>query len=35
MLDDPMYLVQPWVRTSQFRKQADGKGWNPTPCTAD
>jgi len=34
MLDDPQYLQQSWVRTSQFRKQADTKGWNPTPCSA-
>ena len=34
MLEDPTYLLQPWVRTSQFRKQADAKGWNPTPCSA-
>ena len=34
MLDDPQYLAQPWVRTSQFRKQPDAKGWNPTPCSA-
>ena len=34
MLDDSQYLGQPWVRTSQFRKQADAKGWNPTPCSA-
>ncbi len=34
MLEDSQYLVQPWVRTSQFRKQPDAKGWNPTPCSA-
>ena len=34
MLDDPVYLQQPWVRTSQFRKQPDARGWNPTPCSA-
>ena len=34
ILDDPQYLQQPWVRTNQFRKQADAKGWNPTPCSA-
>jgi hypothetical protein len=34
ILDDSQYLVQPWVRTNQFRKQADAKGWNPTPCSA-
>ncbi len=34
MLEDAQYLVQPWVRTSQFRKQADARGWAPTPCVA-
>jgi len=34
MLEDPVYLQQPWVRTSQFKKQADARGWNPTPCSA-
>jgi hypothetical protein len=33
MLEDPAYLLQPWVRTSQFKKQADAKGWSPTPCS--
>jgi hypothetical protein len=34
MLEDSQYLGQPWVRTNQYRKQADAKGWNPTPCSA-
>ena len=34
MLDDPQYLLQPWVRTSQFKKQPNAEGWNPTPCSA-
>jgi hypothetical protein len=34
MLEDPGYLLQPWVRTSQFRRQPDAKDWNPTPCSA-
>jgi hypothetical protein len=34
LLDDSQYLQQPWVRTNQFRKQADATGWNPTPCSA-
>jgi hypothetical protein len=34
MLDDAQYLQQPWVRTSQFKKQATASGWNPTPCSA-
>jgi len=33
VLEDPQYLAQPYVRSVQFRKQADGKGWKPTPCT--
>ncbi|MBV9503833.1 MAG: hypothetical protein JO323_02390 [Acidobacteriia bacterium] len=32
MVDDPTYLNQPFVRTYQFKKQADGTGWNPMPC---
>ena len=34
MVDDPQYLVQPYVKTYQFKKQADASGWNPTPCSA-
>ena len=32
MLDDPVYLTQPFVRTYQFKKEAAGAGWDPTPC---
>lgn len=32
MVDDPMYLTQPFVRSYQFKKAPDGKGWDPTPC---
>lgn len=31
-VEDPMYLNQPFVRSYQFKKQADSKGWNPMPC---
>jgi hypothetical protein len=31
-VEDPEYLNQPFIRTYQFKKQADGKGWNPMPC---
>ena len=34
MLDDPQYLTQSFVRTSQFKKLPDAAGWNPTPCSA-
>lgn len=32
MVDDPVYLTQPFVRTYQFKQQPDAKGWDPTPC---
>jgi hypothetical protein len=34
IVDDPMYLTQSFIVSSQFRKQADAKGWEPTPCSA-
>jgi hypothetical protein len=34
IVDDARYLTQPFVVSSQFRKQADAKGWEPTPCSA-
>jgi len=32
ILEDPQYLAQPYVRSVQFKKQADNRGWKPTPC---
>ena len=34
VLEDPQYLAQAYVRSVQFKKQADGKGWHPTACGA-
>jgi len=34
MVDDPQYLEGSYVVTSQFKKEADGSKWDPTPCTA-
>jgi hypothetical protein len=34
IVDDPAYLNQPFVTSTNFKKQADAAGWNPTPCTA-
>jgi hypothetical protein len=34
ILDDPQYLAQPYVTTTQFKKVPDRSGWNPTPCSA-
>ena len=34
VVDDAKYLRQPFIVTTQFKKQADAKGWEPTPCSA-
>jgi hypothetical protein len=34
IVEDPMYLNQPFITSTNFKKQADASGWNPTPCTA-
>ena len=31
---DPAYLAQPFWTSTQFKKQNDGSGWSPTPCSA-
>ncbi len=33
-VNDPEYLVQPYLTTTHFKKEADASGWNPTPCGA-
>ena len=34
VVDDPQYLRLPFIVSSQFKKEADGSKWHPTPCTA-
>jgi hypothetical protein len=34
VVDDPTYLQEPFVTSTNFKKQADASGWNPTPCSA-
>jgi hypothetical protein len=34
IVDDRQYLQQPFIVSSQFKKEADGSKWEPTPCTA-
>ena len=34
IVEDPEHLTTPWVTSSNFKKQADSTGWNPTPCSA-
>jgi hypothetical protein len=34
VVTDPMYLREPFIISSHFKKQADQTGWNPTACSA-
>ncbi len=34
IVDDPQFLMEPFVTSTNFKKQADATGWNPTPCSA-
>ena len=34
VVTDPTYLRVPWVTSTDFRKQADAAGWDPSPCSA-
>jgi hypothetical protein len=34
IVDDAKYLRQPFIVTTQFKKQTDAKGWDPTPCSS-
>jgi hypothetical protein len=31
---DPEYLAAPYWTSTQFKRQADASGWNPTPCSS-
>jgi hypothetical protein len=33
IVEDPENLTEPFVTSTNFKKQADGTGWNPRPCT--
>jgi len=33
-VNDPTYLDYPLLLSTQFKKQADGSHWDPTPCSA-
>ena len=32
VVEDPMYLSQPFYTSSHFKLEPDGSKWNPTPC---
>ena len=33
-VEDPQNLAQPFITSSNFKKEADGSKWNPQPCKA-
>ncbi|MEQ1579783.1 MAG: hypothetical protein ABL964_04240 [Steroidobacteraceae bacterium] len=35
VVTDPMYLRQPFVVATHFKKEPDGSKWNPQPCRTD
>jgi hypothetical protein len=34
IVEDPAYLNVPFITSTHFKKQADSRGWNSTPCSA-
>jgi hypothetical protein len=34
VVEDTKYLRQPFILSTQFKKQTDASGWEPTPCSA-
>jgi hypothetical protein len=34
VVEDPVYLARPFIVSSNFKKEADGSRWDPTPCSA-
>lgn len=34
VVEDPLYLQQPYTTSVQFKKQLNASGWDPTPCSS-
>jgi hypothetical protein len=34
VVEDPLYLQQPFIVSSQFKKETDASKWDPKPCAA-
>jgi hypothetical protein len=34
LVNDPTYLTETFITSTNLRKQSDSSGWNPTPCSA-
>ena len=35
VVDDPKYLQQPFITSTNFKLERDASKWNPTPCKTD
>ena len=35
IVNDPKYLTQEFITSTDFRKEPDGAKWKPAPCAAD
>jgi hypothetical protein len=35
IVNDPKYLGQEFITSTDFRKEPDGSKWSPTPCSSD
>jgi hypothetical protein len=35
IVEDPKYLTEPFVTSTDFKKIPDGAGWSPSPCVAN
>jgi len=33
-VDDPVYLTEPYLTSTHFKKEADASGWKPAPCSS-
>jgi len=34
VVEDPQYLQQPFITSTQFKAESDGAGWDPSPCSS-
>jgi hypothetical protein len=34
IVEDPLYLQEPFVTSSNFKKESDGSKWRPLACSA-
>lgn len=35
MIEDPQNLQVPWLTSPNFKREAGGSKWDPTPCSSE